>query len=79
MKICGEYGVLPNSYIIPESKIKELGDDPAFSGGFSGIWSGFYEGDKPVAIKVIRYYQADDVQQTKKTKKVRLGVFFSSR
>jgi len=56
VKICGEYGALPSSYIIPESKIKKLGDSHIASGGFSEVLQGAYEGDKPVAIKVIRLY-----------------------
>ena len=56
MKTCGEHGILPSSYIIPESEIKKLGDSHIASGGFSEVFRGMYEGRKPVAIKVIRLY-----------------------
>jgi hypothetical protein len=65
VKICGEYGIIPNSYIIPESKIEKAGDSPISSGGFSEVWEGVHRGE-PVAIKTIRYYQVDDVQKIQK-------------
>ena len=66
MKICGKYGILPNSYIIPESKIEKLGESPISFGGFSSVWPGMYEEDKSVAIKVLRYRKSDDAQKIKK-------------
>ena len=75
VKICGEYGVLPDLYIIPESNIERLGDSPISSGGFSDVWPGVYEGDKSVAIKVIRYY---DYENIRKIKRVGDFVLFSS-
>jgi len=73
VKICGEHGILPSSYIIPKSKIEKLGDSPFSSGGFSDVWPGGYkenEGEegRAVAIKVIRYWQSDDVQKIKKVR-----------
>jgi len=70
VKICGEYGILPNSYIIPESKIKKLGDSLIASGGFSEVLQGAYEGNKPVAIKVIRLYTLN-IQGPKGIKEVK--------
>ena len=66
VKICGEYGVLPSSYIIPESKIQTLGDSPISLGGFSRVWAGMYEEDQSVAIKVIRRRKSDDVRKIEK-------------
>ena len=74
VKLCGEYGILPNSHVIPESKVQKLGDSPHASGGFSEVWPGIYneaedeedeDGCKGVAIKVIRYRDADDVRMKK--------------
>jgi len=66
VKICGECGILPNPYIIPGSKIQRLGKSPIASGGFSDVWPGMYGEDESVAIKVIRYYESDDIQKIKK-------------
>ena len=77
VKICGEYGTLPDSYIIPESNIRKLGKSPAASGGFSEIWPGAYAGDKSVAIKVIWYRKYDDVREIKRVR--RFGLFSSLR
>lgn len=72
VKICGEHGILPNSYIIPGSEIQKLGESPIASGGFSDVWPGIHGEDDSVAIKVIRYYASDDI---KKIKKVRYFAF----
>ena len=82
VKICGEYGILPTSYIIPESKIKKLGDSPIASGGFSEVSQGVYDGDKSVAIKVIQLYTLNiqGPKGIKEVKKVRhLDPLSSSR
>lgn len=73
VKICGEYGILPSSYTILQSKIRKLGDSPVSFGGFPEIWSGAYKEDKDkenkyVAIKVIRYCELDDVQRVKRVR-----------
>ena len=68
VRICGEYGVLPNSYIIPQSKIQKLGDSPISLGGFSRVWAGMYEEDQSVAIKVIRRRESDDVRKIEKVR-----------
>ena len=78
VKICGEYGVLPNSYIIPESKIKKLGDAPVSSGSFSKVWPGVYDGDKVVAIKILQHRRSRKVEGTEKMKEVRYFDLFSS-
>lgn len=66
VKLCGEHGILPSSYLLPESKIQKLEDEgPRFTGGFSDIWPGVYEDETFVAIKVIRCCETD-VQKTKK-------------
>ena len=71
MKICGEYGILPGSYIIPRSKIQKLGDSPVSCGSFSDVWPGEYKEDeegesKYIAIKILQYCESDDVQTIKK-------------
>jgi len=67
VKICGECGILPNPYIIPGSKIQKLGNSPVASGGFSDVWPGVYgEDESTVAIKVVRYYESDDIQKIKR-------------
>lgn len=77
-KICGEYSILPSSYVIPESRLQRLGYCPISSGSFSKVWPGTYKGDdsgkdedesKEVAIKVVRYYGSDDVQGLKKVRR----------
>jgi len=70
VKICGKYGILPNSYIIPESKAKKQGDSPAAYGGFSDVWLGKYGKHKLVAIKVLRYYESDDIRKIEKVKRL---------
>lgn len=68
VKTCGECDTLPDSYIIPESKIKKLQESPFSSNNFSDVWPGVYEEDKFVAIKVMRYYESDDIQTVKKVR-----------
>lgn len=67
VKLCGEYGVLPSPYIIPDSKVEKLGDEPISVGGFSQVWPGMYEDERAVAIKIIQYYEKDGVQTIKKS------------
>jgi len=66
VKICGEYNVLPDSYIIPEPNFRKLGDSPISSDGFSEVWPGVYEEEKSIAIRVIRYRDAEGAQEIKK-------------
>jgi len=74
VKLCGEHGVLPSSHIIPKSKVQKLGYCPISLGGSSSIWPGIYnegdgdDGGKCVAIKVIRYFESDDVHTVKKAR-----------
>ena len=68
VKLCGEYGILPSSYIIPDSKVEKLGDEPISVGGFSKVWPGMYEDERAVAIKIIQYYEKDGVQTIKKAR-----------
>jgi len=72
VKICGEYGILPNSYVIPESKVQKLGDSTTSCGGFSDIWLGAYEEDIPVAIEVVRNYGSDDIRKIRKVQRIDL-------
>jgi len=66
-KICGEYDILPSSYIVPDSKVQKDGNLPVSFGGFSDVWKGFYgEERKAVAIKVIRQYETVDIRGIKK-------------
>jgi hypothetical protein len=67
VKLCGEYGVLPGLYIVPEAKVDKWGDKPVSTGGFSEVWKGTYGGN-PVAIKVIRYNQQENVQRIRKAR-----------
>jgi len=60
------YDILPDSYIIPESKFRRLGDNPISFDGLSEVWPGVYEEGKPIAIKVIRYHDAEGAQEIKK-------------
>jgi len=83
VKLCGEFGILPSSYITTESKIQKLGGSPTASGGFSEVWRGKYKGDGFVAIKVIRIYDiytsnAQGTKGVKAIKKVRYFSLFSS-
>jgi len=65
-KICGEYAILPNSYVIPQSKILKLGNSPTSSSDLSEAWPGMYGEDKSVAIRVMRYHESDDIRGVKK-------------
>lgn len=65
VEICGEYAILPDSYAIPESKIRKLGNPPICSDHFSDVWRGAYE-EKSIAIKVIRCRNPDDPLEIKK-------------
>ena len=76
VKLCGEYGILPSSHIICESKVHKLGD-PFTSGGSSYVWPGMYDedgdweeedGGRCVAIKVIQYSELDDFQTIRKVR-----------
>jgi len=71
VRICGEYGILPTSYMVPESKIQKLGDSSISSGGFSDVWLGGYE-EKSVAIKVMRCKNSRSLQKIKKVRAVDL-------
>jgi len=68
MKICGEYVILPNAYIIPQSKILKLGNSPTSSSDLSEAWPGMDEEDKAVAIRVMRYHESDDIRGVKKVR-----------
>ena len=68
VNICGECGILPNSYTIPQHKAQKLGDSPISSKVFSDTWSGMYEEDKSVTIKVMRYHESDDIREIKKVR-----------
>ena len=78
VKTCGEHGILPSSYIIPESEIKKQGDSHIASGGFSEVLRGTYKGESPVAIKVIRLYDIYtlNIQGTKGIKEVKKVRYF---
>ena len=71
VKVCGEHSILPNSCIIPEPKLQKQDDTPVSSGGSSVVWRGVYmwgDNDKrrDVAIKVMRYFRAGNVQKIRK-------------
>ena len=70
VKICGEYGTLPSSYIIPESKVQKVGYTPT-SSDWSGVCEGVYE-DKSIAIRVIRRHKPEDVQDIRVVKYLNL-------
>ena len=62
-------GILPNSQIIPESKIEKLGDSPVSSGSFSHVWQGVYgNGGGYVAIKFMRHAGSSKVENTKEVR-----------
>jgi len=65
VEICGKYDILPDSYIIPESKIQKLGDCPTSSDSFSEVWPGWYGENKLVTIKSVQYRKSDDIRETK--------------
>ena len=64
-------GIPPDSHIIPESKIKKLGDSPVSSGSFSEVWPGVYDGDKFVAIKILQHRRSRKVKGIEEMKEVR--------
>jgi len=53
--ICGEYTILPNSYVIPQSKIQKMGDSPISSRDFFDVWSGM-KSDDIREIKTVGYF-----------------------
>jgi len=78
VRLCGEYGVLPGSHIISESKVHKLGD-PFTSGGFSYVWPGMYnevrngedeDEGRCVAIKVIQYSELYDIRTIRKVRRL---------
>ena len=75
-EICGEYAILPNSFVIPQSKILKFGDSPISSKDFSDVWPGVYEGETFIAIKVMRHHRSDGIRDIKR---VRPFDVFSSR
>ena len=68
MKLCGDHGILPSSYLIPESMVQKEGSEPVTGGGFSDVWCGMYNKGRKVAIKVIRYHALEGFQSIKKAK-----------
>lgn len=62
-QLCGRAGLLPASYIIPVPLIqtKHL----VFSGAFSDVWEGIYQGN-PVTVKGFHVYKNDDVRKARK-------------
>jgi len=63
VKVCGEYGILPSSRIVPGAKVQRVDYTP-ISPGLSEVWKGAHEG-RSVAIKVIRHRKSDNAQETK--------------
>ena len=76
-KICGEYAILPNSYVIPQSKILKLGKFPTSSNDLSDAWPGMYEEVNSVAIRVLRCQKSGDVRGVRRVR--RFDLFSSSR
>ena len=68
VKLCGERGILPNSYIVPESKLEKLGEGPITTGRFADVWAGAYEDETMVAIKVIRPPESGNSKRARKVK-----------
>ena len=63
-QLCGQTGLLPTSHIIHEEIIRTT-EHPVASGGFGDVWEGIYN-DKRVAMKALRVYKKEDVQEVKK-------------
>jgi len=63
-QLCGWTGFLPTSHIIPEALIRTA-EDPVTSGSFGDVWEGICN-DKRVAIKALRVYKRDDIQNVRK-------------
>jgi len=63
-KICGQTRLLPTTHMLADG-LEKSGDMPAASGGFADVWRGTYNG-RQVAIKALRIYNTDDLQQVKK-------------
>jgi hypothetical protein len=69
VEVCGEYDILPSSYIIPGSEVQKQGNFPVSFEGFIDVWKGVYGKErKVVVIKALRQYQTADVQTIKKVK-----------
>lgn len=62
-QLCGQAGLLPASYIIPENLIKTW--RPITFGTFGNVWGGIYS-DQQVVIKALRVYKDDDVRKVRK-------------
>ena len=76
-KICGEYAILPNSHVIPQSKVLKLGKFPISSSSLSEAWPGMYGEGESVVIRVVRCHESDDIQAVKKVRY--FDLFSSSR
>jgi len=66
VEICGEYGILPNSYITAESKVQKLGDCPISSDGLFEVWPGSYGNGTSVTVKSTQYRKSANVREIKK-------------
>ncbi|KAF9646106.1 kinase-like protein [Thelephora ganbajun] len=68
-KTCGIYGFLPSSHIMPPGLILVTATNmkrPFASGGFSDVWRARGSGGQIFAIKHLRTYEVDDLQDVGK-------------
>lgn len=59
-KICGRQALLPKSLRVP--LCYDRSDDALYSGGYSDVWMGEYQGCK-VAVKVLRVYTTSNLNK----------------
>jgi hypothetical protein len=69
--ICGRDALLPRSLTLPFSY--DTTEHPLTHGGFADVWKGQYQG-REVAVKVLKVYEIDDLDETRKVSCPRLVV-----
>ena len=71
-KACGIYGLLPSSYIKPEPlTLMTAGSKrPLASGGHADTWKAMDSGGSIFAVKQLRLYEGDDIEDIKRVPRI---------
>ena len=68
-KACGIYGILPVSHLVPPG-LTTTGRRPFASGGFADVWKARNAGNQTFAVKRIRIYEVDNLEDMKKVLRI---------
>jgi len=69
IKVCGIYGILPSSHLVPPG-LTLTTKRPFASGGFSDVWKARNDSGQVFSVKKLRTYEAVDLGQVKKVLRV---------